>query len=54
MSKKGGIYLSANARHFTDRNDHFKKSPRRAGKRIWEIDFFLDHENLRSGDYREW
>lgn len=40
--------------HFQERNEHFKKNPKRAGKKIWEIDFFKDYENIRSGDYREW
>ena len=40
--------------HFTERNAFFKQNPRRAGKKIWEIDFFEDHNNLRSGNYREW
>jgi hypothetical protein len=38
----------------TDRNQFFSDNPRRAGKKIWEIDFFTDYENIRSGDYREW
>jgi DDE superfamily endonuclease/winged helix-turn-helix protein len=33
---------------------HFKHNPKRAGKRIWEIDFFKDHNHIRSGNYREW
>jgi len=40
--------------HFTERNAHFRENPRRAGKRIWEIDFFDDNEKIRSGNYREW
>jgi transposase len=40
--------------HFTERNAHFRENPRRAGKQIWEIDFFDDNENIRSGNYREW
>ena len=40
--------------HFTERNAHFRENPRRAGKQIWEIDFFADNENLRSGNYRKW
>ena len=40
--------------HFQERNEHFKANPKRAGKKIWEVDFFADHENIRSGDYREW
>jgi hypothetical protein len=40
--------------HFTERNSHFRENPRRAGKKIWEIDFFDDKENIRSGNYREW
>lgn len=42
------------SRHFTERNEHFRENPRRAGKKIWEIDFFDDNENIRSGNYREW
>jgi transposase len=45
---------TAISKHFADRNEFFKKNPRRAGKKIWEIDFFHDFNNLRSGDYREW
>ena len=40
--------------HFQERNDFFRDNPRRAGKKIWEVDFFQDHNNLRWGDYREW
>lgn len=40
--------------HFTERNTHFRENPKRAGKKIWEIDFFDDNENIRSGNYREW
>jgi transposase len=40
--------------HFTERNAHFLENPRRAGKQIWNIDFFDDNENIRSGNYREW
>ena len=40
--------------HFQERNDFFRENPRRAGKKIWEVDFFQDHNNLRWGDYREW
>lgn len=42
------------SRHFTERNVHFLKYPRRAGKKIWKPDFFDDIENIRSGNYREW
>ena len=45
---------SAISRHFLERNAHFQANPRRAGKKIWEVDFFSDYENIRSGDYREW
>jgi transposase len=45
---------AAISRHFVDRNTYFKENPRRAGKKIWEIDFFSDYEHLRSGNYREW
>ena len=37
--------------HFEERNKYFKKNPRRAGKKIWEIDFFRDYGNLESGSY---
>jgi transposase len=42
------------SRHFAERNAHFLENPRRAGERIWDVDFFADNENLRSGNYREW
>ena len=42
------------SRHFYERNVYFKENPKRAGKKIWEVDFFQDTNNLRSGDYREW
>jgi len=44
---------TAISKHFVDRNEFFEGNPRRAGKKIWEIDFFNDFKNLRSGDYRE-
>jgi transposase len=40
--------------HFAERNAFFKENPKRAGKKIWDVDFFHDTNNLRSGDYREW
>ncbi len=40
--------------HFRERNEFFKRNPKRAGKKIWEIDFFQDHNYIRSGNYREW
>lgn len=40
--------------HFQERNEYFLENPKRAGKKIWEIDFFKDYNNLKSGDYREW
>ena len=42
------------SKHFCDRNAHFELNPKRAGKKIWEIDFFEDCENIKSGTYREW
>jgi hypothetical protein len=42
------------SRHFVERNSYFRDNPKRAGKKIWEIDFFQDMENLNSGNYREW
>jgi hypothetical protein len=43
---------SAISLHFADRNSFFRDNPKRAGKKIWEIDFFQDYNNLKSGDYR--
>ena len=40
--------------HFRERNEFFMHNPKRAGKKIWEIDFFQDHNHIRSGSYREW
>ena len=45
---------TAISRHFVERNLYFQENPKRAGKKIWEIDFFRDMEILRSGNYREW
>ena len=42
------------SRHFVERNEYFRANPKRAGKKIWDLDFFTDYETLRSGDYREW
>jgi DDE superfamily endonuclease len=40
--------------HFRERNEFFQHNPKRAGKKIWEIDFFQDRNYIRSGNYREW
>ncbi|MBM4147011.1 MAG: IS630 family transposase [Nitrospira sp.] len=45
---------SAISRHFRERNDFFRENPKRAGKKIWEIDFFSDINAIKSGNYREW
>jgi transposase len=45
---------SAISAHFRERNEFFKHNPKRPGKKIWEIDFFQDHNYIRSGNYREW
>ncbi len=45
---------TAVSRHFSERNDYFKDNPKRLGKKIWEIDFFQDYDNLKSGNYREY
>lgn len=42
------------SRHFVERNGYFRDNPKRAGKKIWEIDFFQDMGSLNSGNYREW
>jgi hypothetical protein len=45
---------SAISLHFAERNNFFKGNPKRAGNKIWEIDFFQDRDFIRSGNYREW
>jgi transposase len=45
---------SAISQHFRERNAYFKDNPRRAGKKIWEIDFFREPRSLPSGNYREY
>ncbi len=45
---------AAISRSFDERNEYFKDNPKRAGRKIWEIDFFKDYDHLRAGDYREW
>jgi len=45
---------SAISLHFADRNSFFRDNPKRAGKKIWDINFFKDYNNIKSGDYREW
>ena len=45
---------SAISLHFAERNSFFRENPKRVGKKIWEIDFFEDYNNIRSGNYREW
>ena len=45
---------AAISRHFSERNAFFSENPKRVGKKIWEIDFFQDVENIRAGNYREW
>ncbi len=49
-----GEMKTAISRHFQERNLYFTDNPNRAGKRIWEIDFFDDFDNLRSGLYRQY
>jgi len=45
---------TAISRHFVERNGFFRDNPKRAGQKIWDIDFFQDMESLNSGNYREW
>jgi transposase len=53
-------YQSANemkaaiSTHFSERNQFFTNNPKRAGNKIWEIDFFQDHDRIWSGNYRQW
>jgi hypothetical protein len=52
--KSPGEMKTAISRHFDERNEYFKDNPKRVGKKIWEVDFFQDYENIKSGNYREW
>ena len=45
---------SAISRHFKERNEFFQQNPKRAGKKIWTMDFFEDPERILSGNYREY
>jgi transposase len=42
------------SRHFRERNAYFRENPRRAGKKIWDLEFFSEHDSFRSGNYGEW
>jgi transposase len=42
------------SKHFRERNEFFKINPKRAGNKMWEIDFFHDRNRIRSGNYRPW
>jgi transposase len=41
---------AAISRHFVERNEYFRANPKRAGKKIWDLDFFTDYESIRAGD----
>jgi hypothetical protein len=45
---------TAIARHFEERNEYFRRNPKRAGKKIWTLDFFSDHDSLVAENYKEW
>ncbi len=45
---------AAISHHFHERNEFFRLNPKRAGRKIWEVDFFQDYSHIRSGIYREW
>jgi transposase len=40
------------SRHFAERNKHFVDSPRRAGKAIWDVDFFHGLDAFRNEDWQ--
>ena len=40
--------------HCRQRNTFFKENPKRAGKKIWQQEFFTDFGSFPSGNYREW
>ena len=39
---------------FVERKDYLHDNPKRAGKTLWQIDFFRDVDALGSGNYRQW
>jgi transposase len=41
------------SRHFRERNTYFRDNPRRAGRRIWDPEFFSNHDPFRPGDCGE-
>jgi hypothetical protein len=41
------------SKHFSERNEHFKHNPKRVGKKIWEVDFFRDFDELGAGNYKD-
>jgi hypothetical protein len=45
---------SAISLHFHERNAYFRENPKRAGNKIWDLEFFRDYGSLRSGNYREY
>ena len=51
--QSGEEMKAAISAHFRERNEFFKRNPKRAGKRIWEIDFFKDYNHIKSGNYRD-
>ncbi len=40
--------------HFKERNKFFKKNPKRAGNKIWDLDFFKNYNDIVSGNYRQY
>jgi len=40
--------------HLSERNQFFINNPKRAGNKIWDIDFFHDFDRIKSGNYRPW
>ena len=44
---------AAISRHFAERNKHFRENPRRAGKAIWDVDFFHGLDAFRNEDWAE-
>lgn len=42
------------SKYFSERNEHFRENPQRAGKKMWEMDYFFGLDAFKTGDYREW
>ena len=42
------------SRYFRERNEYFQENPKRAGNKIWDLDFFNNYNDILSGNYRQY